>query len=80
MASTPNGMRSTDMTYLPGVSKGLFCYLYVAIDLYSKNMVGFEIYNDQSEIIMKSLIQRIVAPLKKIVPNMLYSLNGTAMK
>ena len=80
VASVPNDIWSTDITYLPGAIKGIFYYLYVVIDVYSRKIVGFEVYDEQSEMNMKSLIKRIVTSLKGVVPKILHSDNGTPMK
>ena len=47
-AAAPNQLWSWDITYLPTTVRGLFFYLYLFIDLYSRKIVGWEVYSDES--------------------------------
>jgi putative transposase len=39
---------SWDITYLPTMGRGLFFYLYLFIDLYSRKIVGWQVYESES--------------------------------
>lgn len=47
-ATAPNQLWSWDITYLPTTVRGLFFYLYLFIDLYSRKIVGWEVYAEES--------------------------------
>lgn len=47
-ATAPNQLWSWDITFLPTTVRGLFFYLYLFIDLYSRKIVGFEAYAEES--------------------------------
>ena len=37
-----------DITYLAGAVKGLFYYLYLIIDIFSRDIVGWEVWEEES--------------------------------
>ena len=80
-ASAPNQVWSWDITYLPASTKGLFYYLYLFEDIYSRKIVGHEVYERECGEYAASLVQRCMLKeqcfLKKIV---LHSDNGAPMK
>ena len=80
IAAAPNDVFSTDITYLPGPALGLFFYLYVVIDVYSRKIMGFEVFEKQSELHMKNLVKRTITILKGVKPKIFHSDNGTPMK
>lgn len=43
VARAPNHVWTGDISWLPGPVKGLFCYLYLILDLYSRKIVGWEV-------------------------------------
>lgn len=47
-ASAPNQIWSWDITYLATTVKGMFFYLYLIMDVYSRKIVGWEIYETES--------------------------------
>ncbi len=72
---------SWDITWLPGPVKGTFFYLYMIIDIYSRKIVGWEIYDKESGENASILIQKAV--LKEHCshnPIVLHSDNGSPMK
>jgi len=80
-ATAPNQVWTWDITYLPTAVKGIFLYLYLIIDLYSRKIVGWEVYTDQTseqaaEVVNKAWLR------EKVVgkPLVLHSDNGTPMK
>jgi putative transposase len=49
---------SWDITYLPGPVKGLFYYLYLFLDIFSRNIVGWEVWEEESAEYASQLIAR----------------------
>ena len=47
-ATAPNQLWSWDITYLATTVKGLFFYLYLIMDVFSRKIVGWEIYESES--------------------------------
>ncbi len=44
MAIKPNSIWSWDITFLQTTVKGMFFYLYLIMDIYSRKIVGFDIF------------------------------------
>jgi putative transposase len=47
-ASAPNQLWSWDITYLATTIKGTFFYLYLIMDVYSRKIVGWEVFETES--------------------------------
>jgi transposase InsO family protein len=47
-ATAPNQLWSWDITYLATTVKGLYFYLYLILDVFSRKIVGWEIYAEES--------------------------------
>lgn len=47
-ATAPNQLYSWDITYLPTAVKGLFFYLYLVMDIYSRKIVGWQVHEAES--------------------------------
>ena len=47
-ASGPNQIYSWDITYLPTRVRGVFLYLYLVMDIYSRKVVGWQVYEEES--------------------------------
>ena len=47
-ASAPNQLWSWDITYLATTFKGMFFYLYLIMDVYSRKIVGWEVFETES--------------------------------
>ena len=80
-ATAPNQLWSWDITYLPTTVRGLFFYLYLFIDLYSRKIVGWEVYAEESaeyasSIFRKTYLREGIAG-KELT---LHSDNGSPMK
>ena len=56
VARDPRQVWSWDITRLKGASKGLFYYLYVIMDLYSRYVVGWMVAERESEALARTLI------------------------
>ena len=70
-----------DISYLPGPAKGLFFYLYLIVDLYSRKIVGWEVYEQELAEHASELVRRAVWGEGCIDrPLVLHSDNGSPMK
>lgn len=45
VATQPNEIYSWDITYLPTTVKGMFFYLYLMLDVYSRKIVGWQVHD-----------------------------------
>ena len=80
-ATGPNQVWSWDITWLPGAVKGFFFYLYLIVDIFSRKVVGWEVYESESMEYASELVLR--ATLKEHIegtPLVLHSDNGSPMK
>ena len=81
-ATGPNQVWTWDITYLTGAIKGLFYYLYLIIDIFSRDIVGWEVWAEESAEHASELIKRACLGQKRLttVPLVLHSDNGSPMK
>ena len=78
-----NQVWSWDISYLPGPIKGMYYFLYMIIDIFSRNIVGWEVWEEESAEHSSRLIHRAVLAqgfIRKIKPLVLHSDNGSPMK
>lgn len=59
-ATAPNQLYSWDITYLPTTIKGEFLYLYLFLDVYSRKIVGWQVYERESSEWAADIVQDIV--------------------
>jgi putative transposase len=59
VATTPNQLYSWDITYLATAIKGQFFYLYLFIDLFSRKIVGWQVYAEESSAYAADVIRDI---------------------
>ena len=59
-ATGPNQVWSWDCTWLPGPVKGLFFYLVMILDVYSRKVVGWEVFEAESAANASAVIRRAV--------------------
>ena len=80
-ATAPNQVYSWDITYLPTQIKGLFLYLYLVMDIYSRKIVGWQVYEEESSALAADLMTDI-CHREGIERHqvMLHSDNGSPMK
>ncbi len=81
VATGPNQIYSWDITYLHSSTRGKFYYLYMFMDIYSRKIVGFDIYETESMEFSSILINKIC--IKEGIQKdqlILHSDNGGAMK
>ena len=81
VATAPNQIYSWDITYLPTAVKGLFYYLYLVMDIYSRKIVGWQVYDCESSEYAADLM-RDICRREKISRSQvtLHSDNGSPMK
>ena len=80
-ASGPNQIYSWDITYLKTSVRGLFLYLYLFMDIYSRKIVGWQVYDTECSAFAADILQDI-AEREEITPDQvtLHSDNGGPMK
>lgn len=81
LACSPNQIYTWDITYLPTQVRGLFFYLYLVVDIYSRKIVGWQIYDVEAATLAADLMTDIC--LKEGVKRgqvTLHSDNGSPMK
>ena len=80
-ARAPNELYSWDITYLPTAIKGRFYYLYLFLDLFSRKVVGWQVYDTEdgehaSDIVRDICLREGVEPGQVV----LHSDNGGPMR
>ena len=80
-ATAPNQIYSWDITYLKTVHLGVFFYLYLVLDIYSRKIVGWCVHDQESSDYAATLITQI-AQREGVCPDqlVLHSDNGSPMK
>jgi len=80
-ANKPNRLWSWDITWLPGPVKGHYFKLYLILDIFSRYIVGWEIWNEELSLHAQTLIKKAAFKHKLInEPLVLHSDNGSPMK
>ncbi len=81
VATAPGQLFSWDITYLPTRVLGIYFYLYLFIDIYSRKIVGWQVYETESSD-LASEVMRDICERERIVPQqvVLHSDNGSPMK
>lgn len=82
-AKAPNEVWMWDITWLPAQVKGLYFYLYMILDLYSRKIVGWEVWAEESATNASHLVHRTMmseACFIRTKPLVLHSDNGSPMK
>lgn len=80
-ANGPNQLWSWDITYLATTVKGIFFYLYLIMDVFSRKIVGWELYENESadqasRVFRKTYLREEIAGDDLV----LHSDNGSPMK
>lgn len=57
VATGPNQVYTWDITYLRSSLRGVFLYLYMIVDIWSRKIVGWEIHGEESMDLSSALIQ-----------------------
>lgn len=82
-ATAPGEVWMWDITYLNGPIRGKYYYLYLFSDLFSRKIVGWEVWESETAEHASELIKRIYREEKMYVkakPLVLHSDNGSPMK
>jgi putative transposase len=82
-ATKPNQVWMWDITWLPGPVKGMYFYLYLILDLYSRKIVAWEVWDEESAERASQLIRRAIVSEQCAIrrePLVLHSDNGSPMK
>ncbi len=79
-ANGPLQVWVTDISYLGGPAVGLFYYLYFIMDLYSRKIVGYEIYESESSENLAEVLKKATMLEGGRAPQVLHSDNGSPMK
>jgi putative transposase len=82
IADGPNQLWSWDITYLASNVKGVFFYLYLFMDIYSRKIIGWEVYENESseqaaDVLRKTRFSEALPVDYEVV---LHSDNGSPMK
>lgn len=81
VARASNEVWTWDISWLPGPVKGLFFYLYLIVDLYSRKIVGWEVYECESADYAAEVVRRAVLAERCVDhPLVLHADNGSPMK
>jgi len=80
-ATKPNERLSRDITYLPTPIKGIYFYLYLFMDIFSRKIIGWQVYAIESSKLAGEVMSEI-CERENIVPDqvVLHSDNGSPMK
>ena len=80
-ATAPNELFSWDITYLPTLVIGIYFYLYLFVDIFSRKIVDWQVYGAESGE-LASEVMRDICERENIAPNqvVLHSDNGSPMK
>jgi transposase InsO family protein len=80
-ATAPNQVWSWDITYLPAWIRGMFFYLYMIVDVFSRKIVGWEVHLEENGFNAAVLVQKaILSEGCMLAPPVLHSDNGSPQK
>jgi transposase InsO family protein len=80
-ATAPNQLYSWDITYLPSLIRGQFFYLYLFVDIFSRKIVGWQVYEEENSTLAGELLRDLC--LREGIQSeqlILHSDNGSPMK
>lgn len=80
-ATAPGQLFSWDITYLPTQVMGIYFYLYLFMDIFSRKIIGWQVYESESSE-LASEVMRDICERENIAPKqvVLHSDNGSPMK
>lgn len=80
-ATGPNQAWCWDVTWLKGPARGMFFYLYMILDVFSRKIVGWEVYEKECGELASSLVRRTVMSESCLrCPDILHADNGSPQK
>jgi transposase InsO family protein len=81
LAVAPGQVWSWDVTWLSGPVRGLFFFLYLILDVYSRKVVGWEVHERESAELASEVVRRAVLAEGCIgAPRVLHADNGSPQK
>jgi putative transposase len=81
VADGPNQVWTDDVTYLPTYVRGMFLYLYLVVDVYSRKIVSYEVFEAESAANSSLVVERAVLRERCTHrPLVLHADNGSPMK
>jgi len=70
-----------DITWLPGPVAGTYYYLYLMLDLFSRKVVGWEVFTEENSACAAQVLRKAsLAEKRGLKPLVLHSDNGSPMK
>lgn len=80
-ATAPGELYSWDITYLPTAVRAVYLYLYLFMDIFSRKLVGWQVYDTESSE-LTSEVMRDICAREHIPPDrvVLHSDSGSPMK
>jgi transposase InsO family protein len=80
-ATGPNQAWCWDVTWLKGPARGMFFYLYMILDVFSRKIVGWEVYEKECGELASNLVRRAVMSEGCLgCPDILHADNGSPQK
>ena len=80
-AHGPNQIWVWDITWLPGPVVGTYYYLYLMLDLFSRKVVGWEIFTEENSACAAQVLRKAsLAERRGLEPLVLHSDNGSPIK
>jgi len=79
MAEAPNQVWSWDITKLKGPARGIYYLLYVILDIFSRKVIGWEIWPTENGTLAKEFITRAIEANGGIAPGAIHADRGTSM-
>ena len=80
-ACAPCQVWTWDITWMPGPVAGMFFYLYLIVDIFSRKIVGWEVHDREAAELAATLVQKAVWSEACISrPLVLHADNGSPMK
>jgi transposase InsO family protein len=85
IADGPNQVWTWDITWLNTYTRGIYYKLYMVIDIYSRKIVGWEVWPEENGELASELVERAMLSEKVKIKNnqkplVLHSDNGSPMK
>ena len=80
VADGPDQVWSWDITYLASQTKGKFYYLYLIMDIFGRDIVGYEVHDAESGELGKEVFDRAYVAVGMPKGLVLHSDNGSPMK
>ena len=56
-ATAPNRLYTWDITYLPAPIRGPYFYLYLFLDVFSRKIVGWQVYEEESSLLASEVMR-----------------------